>query len=54
MARHCDALCEELIVFPGSRSYSMPRPLAYYLVTTLSNYRARILFHCGKLDMSLG
>jgi hypothetical protein len=37
MARHCDALCEELIVFPGSRSYSMPRPLAYYLVTTLSS-----------------
>ena len=37
MARHYDALCEELIDLPGGRAYSMPRPLAFYLVTTLSS-----------------
>ena len=37
MARHCNALCEELIVFPGGCSYSMPLPLACYLVTTPSS-----------------
>ena len=42
MARHCDPLCEELIVLPGGRAYSMPRPLAFYLVTTLSSRWAKI------------